>query len=218
MLIIMTERLALTSDGNLESYSANSTINYIDFQKENESKDEFLKRVSACQRYSCYMCKDNDIYDLKQLLNKMIPEDIIKYAEKESNGESWIIAYGYNDKPYCNKGSWGKTEVYPFITSDGKSFIDMYITNYRDLTHINEDNFITPFNKNKDILELGNIDVFINNNFFALDKKKRLYKVNYPNVDDYKHVFIKHIPSYLDKQKQSNKRKNKNNKKNKPNE
>lgn len=148
----------------------------------------------------------------------MIPFSLIDVVNRESNGESWIIAYGYSDNPYCNKGSWGKTEVYPFVTSDGKTTLDMFNLTYEDLKNINDDNFVTAFNKNKDIIDFTNPSYIKENNIYVLDKSKKIYKAEYPDVNDYEHVYVKHIPSYMDKMNNSKKRKEKNkNKKNKSN-
>lgn len=191
----MIERLALTNKNEIEKYEENKENDYLDFQKENETKNKFLKRVSLSRRYSCYICKDQDIEKLKIKLNNMIPESMINIAKKESDGESWIIVYGYDQKPYCNKGGWGKTESYPFITSDGKTSVDMYKLTYEDSINISDKNFITPFNRNKDI---NPIEENLNNRnkvFYVLNNDKKIYKAIYPNVEEYEHIFIRHIPS-----------------------
>ena len=227
----MIKRLALTRNYDIkeiyvdEKEDLNEYCNkddnnnfYLDIQKNNESNEEFLNRISLAQRYSCYICNDEDLNRLALKFNNMIPFSLIDVVNRESNGESWIIAYGYSDNPYCNKGSWGKTEVYPFVTSDGKTTLDMFNLTYEDLKNINDNNFVTAFNKNKDIIDFTNPSYLKENNIYVLDKSKKIYKAEYPDVNDYEHVYVKHIPSYMDKMNNSKKRKEKNkNKKNKSN-
>lgn len=188
------KRLALTKDGQLtyctssEENIGKGRCNHIVHQNIGESNEDFLNRTSEKEMlYGIYVSDENYMKELNEKLNHFIPEKLRQQAISESNGESWIIAYGYDEEPYCNKGGWGSTEPYPFVTSDGKSYIDMYI-NKSDIYDINENNFVTAFNRNKNLS--------IKDGCFVLDKNKKLYKVSYPNVDDYEHVFIKHIPSY----------------------
>lgn len=147
--------------------------------------------------YGDYLPDEKYIDKLEEKLKTFIPNDLIEKAKKESNGESWIIAFGYNEDAFTSRSNWFKTEPYPFITSDGKTYIDMYREmlkkdengNNQEILNINSKNFITAFNKNKDkcMNENGN---------YILDKEKRLFKTNYPNVDDYEFVYIKHISYY----------------------
>lgn len=187
------KRLALTKDGKL-TYCTSDTenigkgrCNHVAHQLPTESKEDFINRLSQKEAYyGSYIIDEDYKKELEKRLKEAFPEKLIEEVKKKSHGGSWIIAYGYDEEPYCNNGGWGRTEPYPFITSDGLSFIDMYIDK-SDIYEITDDNFITPFNKNK--------DSDIVNGSFALDRNKKIYKAAYPDVDNYDHVFIKHIPS-----------------------
>lgn len=188
------KRLALTKDGKLTFCTSDpenigkGRCNHVAHQLPSESKEDFLNRASQKEmHYGSYVVDDDYEKVLKAALEEAFPEKLIEDIKQKSNGESWIIAYGYDEEPYCDNGGWGRTEPYPFITSDGLSFIDMYI-NKCDIYEITDENFVTPFNKNK--------DKRITNGLFALDRNKKIYKAAYPDVDKYDHVFIKHIPSY----------------------
>lgn len=187
------KRLALTKDGKLTYCTASDEnigkgrCNHVAHQKAGEINDNFLKRISEKDMlYSKFVSDENYKNELVDKLNKMIPEKLINDVKEYAKGESWIIVYGYGEEPYCNNGNWGKTEPYPFITSDNKSFVDMYIEK-ESIYNIDESNFVTHVNKNKDLAtKKGN---------YVLDKNKRIYKVDYPDVNDYDHIFIKHIPA-----------------------
>lgn len=190
----MEKRLAITADGRMTYCSAAEDLvgkgrcNHIAHQLSKESRENFLNRMSENEvNYGKYMPDEEYLLELEERLKRYIPEDLMNDIQKVTNGESWIIAYGYDEEPYQNKGGWGCTEPYPFLTSDGKSFIEMYKLDKQDVYNINDENFVTAFNKNKNLkLEAGS---------FVLDRNKKLYKAQYPNVDSYDHVFIKHIPS-----------------------
>lgn len=144
--------------------------------------------IKNFEPYFNYLATYDYIQKLKENFNKFIPLDTIDKVKKESRDESWIITFGYNDKAFTNKGGWYSTDPYPFLTSDGLSYIDMYNLNKDILKKdLNMNNFITPFNRNKDLTN--------RNNCFLLDKNKVIYRENYPIVDDYKHVYIIHIPA-----------------------
>lgn len=190
---MISKRLALNKDGNLtyctatEENIGKGRCNHLIHQNIGESNESFLNRINEKESlYKNYLPDELYLESLNKQLKKFIPQDLIDEVKKHSNNSSWIIAYGYDEEPYYNKGGWGSTEPYPFITSDGLSFIDMYIKK-EEIYNINENNFITPFNRNKNLIK--------RNGYFLLDKNKKIYKANYPNVDDYEHVFIKHIPS-----------------------
>lgn len=194
---MVQKRLALTKDGKMtwctadEEHIGKGRCNHIAHQKNNETNQEFVARAEKLTKkenfYGPFVPDEGYLKKLEDKLKKAFPQKILQSVIEQCGEESWIIAYGYDEDPYCNNGGWNKTEPYPFITSDGITFIDMYITK-DDVYDINEDNFITAFNKNKDHK--------MTNGVFVLDRNKKLYKVNYPNVDKYDNVFIKHIPSY----------------------
>ena len=128
------KRLALNTDGKITYCTANEEFvgkgrcNHIAHQLNNESKEEFLNRMAEKEQlYSKYICNEEYRKQLKEKFKRFIPNDLIKKVKEKTNGESWIITYGYDEEPYCNKGGWGSTEPYPFITSSGESSIDMYI-------------------------------------------------------------------------------------------
>lgn len=187
------KRLALTKDGRMtyctaeKDYIGKGRCNHVAHQIDGETNKQFLERTANKEMlYKRYVCDDSYKNELRKKLDECIPEYLIEDVKKEANGESWIIAYGYDEQAYFNKGGWGKTEPYPFVTSDGKTFIDMYI-DQSDVYSIDDENFVTAFNKNKNLVNQEGA--------FVLDRNKRIYKVQYPNVDDYEFVFIKHIPS-----------------------
>ena len=194
---MVQKRLALTKDGKMtwctadEEHIGKGRCNHIAHQKNNETNQEFVARAEKLTKkenfYGPFVPDEGYLKKLEDKLKKAFPQKILQSVIEQCGEESWIIAYGYDEDPYCNNGGWNKTEPYPFITSDGITFIDMYITK-DDVYDINEDNFITAFNKNKDHKMINGV--------FVLDRNKKLYKVNYPNVDKYDNVFIKHIPSY----------------------
>lgn len=189
----MNKRLALNDKGEMtwctssEENVGKGRCNHIVHQNKDENTQSFVERIGKAQElYGGYIIDDKFKETLDKKMKKALPDKLIDEIKKSCGNESWIIAYGYDDQPYCNNGGWNKTEPYPFITSDGKKFTDMYIDN-SDIYNINEENFVTAFNKNKENTN--------KNGYYILDKDKKIYKSNYPNVDDYDHVFIKHIPS-----------------------
>lgn len=145
------------------------------------------RRIKDFEPYFKYLANEKYILELKDKFKDFISSDLIEKVEKEANNENWIIVFGYGEKAFTNKGGWYPTNPYPFLTSDGLNYIDMYSLNENILEKdLNMDNFVTPFNKNKDKV--------MDNGCFVLDKNKIIYKVNYPDIENYKHVYVIHIP------------------------